>query len=52
MRFSPDQLEKILDAADIGIWQLHVASGLVTRSEVIPRILHAQPADLGAGRSV
>ena len=50
MRFSPDQLEKILDAADIGIWQLHVASGLVTRSEVIPRILHAQPADLGADR--
>jgi PAS domain S-box-containing protein len=49
MGMSPDKLEKILDCANIGVWQLHVPTGVVTRNVVFPRLIQARPEDLGNG---
>jgi PAS domain S-box-containing protein len=49
MQVSPDRVERILELADVGVWQLHVPSGAITRSGVFLRLIQGRSEDLGSG---
>jgi len=44
-----DELERILDDADIGVWQLHAPSGTLTRNHAFLRMTQIRADDVGQG---
>jgi PAS domain S-box-containing protein len=46
-----DILRQILEGADIGVWHLHVATGVVTRNNVFLRMVQATAEELRGGLS-
>jgi PAS domain S-box-containing protein len=43
------RLERMLDAADVGVWHLHVPSGELTRNAVFLRLIQASEEELAGG---
>jgi len=44
-----DQLNEMLDGANIGVWQMHVPSGETTRNDALLRLLQVRRQQLGDG---
>lgn len=49
MPVPPDRLKRLLDRAELGVWQLHVPSGRITRNAAYLRLIQAPAEELARG---